>query len=306
VARLTSVPGVAAVAMLRTTRVESPGGTIQLLALDTDPHGYRSFELKDGDRSRVGRALEDEDAVLVSEPLAYRRRVRAGDRLALVTDRGERDFVVAGVYYDYGSSEGVALMSRRTYQRFWDDRAVSSLGLRAADGVDVDTLVNALRESAGDTHDLLIRSNRALREASLAVFDRTFAVTVVLRYVATLVAFIGVLSALTALVLERSRELAVLRAQGLTPREVWRLVVAQTGLMGLVAGLLAVPVGLLLALVLIRVVNQRSFGWTLQLAVGPGELGQALTLAVGAALLAGLYPAWRITRMSLPEALRGE
>jgi putative ABC transport system permease protein len=124
--------------------------------------------------------------------------------------------------------------------------------------------------------------------------------------VATLVAFIGVLGALTALVLERSRELAVLRAQGLTPREVWRLVVAQTGLMGLVAGLLAVPVGLLLALVLIRVVNQRSFGWTLQLAVGPGELGQALALAVGAALLAGLYPAWRITRLSLPEALRGE
>jgi putative ABC transport system permease protein len=306
VARLTSTPGVAAVATLRTTRVESPGGAIQLLALDTDAQGYRSFELKDGDRSTVGRALEDEDAVLVSEPLAYRRRVRAGGRLALVTDRGEHDFVVAGVYYDYGSSEGVALMSQRTYRRFWDDRAVSSLGLRAAAGVEVDTLVSALRERAGDAHDLLIRSNRALREASLAVFDRTFAVTVVLRYVATLVAFIGVLSALTALVLERSRELAVLRAQGLTPREVWRLIVAQTGLMGLVAGLLAVPVGLLLALVLIRVVNQRSFGWTLQLAVGPGELGQAVTLAVGAALLAGLYPAWRITRMSLPEALRGE
>jgi putative ABC transport system permease protein len=210
------------------------------------------------------------------------------------------------VYYDYGSSEGVALMSRRTYARFWDDRAVSSLGLRVADGVDVETLVAALRLRAGPEHDLLIRSNRALREASLAVFDRTFAVTVVLRYVATLVAFIGVLSALTALVLERSRELAVLRAQGLTPREVWRLVVAQTGLMGLVAGLLAVPVGLLLAFVLIRVVNQRSFGWTLQLAVGAGELGQALALAVGAALLAALYPAWRITRMSLPEALRGE
>jgi putative ABC transport system permease protein len=306
VARLTATPGVAAVATLRTTRVQSRGDSLQLLALDTDARGYRSFTVRQGDPATVGRTLQDGQAVLVSEPLAYRRGLRVGDRLALLTDRGEREFTIAGVYDDYGSSEGVVLMSRRIYQRFWDDRAVSSLGLRAAEGVDVDALVAALRLRADAEHDLLIRSNRALREASLAVFDRTFAVTVVLRWVATLVAFIGVLSALTALVLERSRELAVLRAQGLTPREVWRLIVTQTGLMGLVAGLLALPVGLLLSLVLIRVVNQRSFGWTLQLAVGPGELAQALVLAVGAALLAGLYPAWRITHMSLPEALRGE
>jgi putative ABC transport system permease protein len=306
VARLARAPGVAAVATLRTTRVESPNGAVQLLALDTDARGYRSFELKAGDPGQVGRSLQVEGAVLVSEPFAYRRRLRAGERLTLITDRGPREFPIVGVYYDYGSSEGVVLMSRMTYERFWTDRAVSSLGLRAAAGIAVDDLVNTLRRDVGPEHDLLIRSNRALREASLAVFDRTFAITAVLRYLAMLVAFIGVLSALTALALERGRELGVLRAQGLTSGEVWRLVTAQTSLMGIVAGLLALPVGVLLALVLVFVINQRSFGWTLHLALAPGVLAQALILAVGAAVLAGLYPAYRITRASLPEALRGE
>ena len=141
---------------------------------------------------------------------------------------------------------------------------------------------------------------------SLEVFDRTFAVTGVLRLLAMIVAFVGVLSALMALQLERAREIGVLRAQGLTPRQVWGLTVSQTGFMGLVAGLLALPVGGALALVLIFVINRRSFGWTLQLEIAPAILLQALLLAVAAALLAAVYPAWRMSTMALPAALREE
>lgn len=306
VRRLAAVPGVARVSRLRVTRVESPGGSVNLLALDAAPVVYRSFTFKAGDTAAIAAALERDGAVIVSEPFAYRHRLDVGSRLSLVTDRGERRFPVAGVYHDYGSSEGVVLMSRRTYDRLWDDRAVSSLGLYAAPGVEVDDLVETLRAAAGADQDLLIRSNRALREASLTVFDRTFRVTVVLRYLATLVAFVGVLSAVAALVLERSRDLAVLRAQGLTPRQVWGLVLGQSGLMGLVAGLLAIPVGLALAGVLIFVINRRSFGWTLRPEIDLAVLGQALLLAVSAALLAGLYPARRAARLPLPEALRDD
>jgi putative ABC transport system permease protein len=210
------------------------------------------------------------------------------------------------VYYDYGSTEGVVMMSRRTYERLWDDPGITSLGISAAPGVEPDALVESLRRLVGPDQDVLIRGNRALREASLQIFDRTFAVTVVLRYLAMIVAFIGVLSALTALALERTRELGVLRAQGMTVREVWGLVIAQTGLMGLVAGVLAIPVGVGLALILIFVINARSFGWTLQFTLAPGLLAQALLLTLTTAIVAGLYPARRMTRLSLPAALRGE
>jgi hypothetical protein len=106
---------------------------------------------------------------------------------------------------------------------------------------------------------------------------------------AFVVAFIGILSALMALQLERSRELGVLRANGLTPGQVWHLVTAQTGVLGTVAGLLALPAGLALALVMVHVVNRRSFGWTLDLHLGWDLPAETLALAVVGALLAGLY-----------------
>src|SRR5205085_11598703 len=101
---------------------------------------------------------------------------------------------------------------------------------------------------------VLVRSNRALREASMEIFDRTFAITGVLRTLSLVVAFVGMLAALMSLSLERAREIGVLRALGLTPRPVWGRVTAQTGISGPLAGVLAVPGGLLLAGVLVFVI----------------------------------------------------
>ena len=186
---------------------------------------------------------------------------------------------------DYGSDQGVVMVSRRTYEAYWDDRGVSSLGVVVATGTDVGAMIETLRARAGAEQDLLIRSNRALRAASLEIFDRTFAITAVLRVLATVVAVIGILSALMALQLERARELGVLRAQGLTPGEVWRLILTETGLLGAIAGVLAVPVGIGLALVLIHVINRRAFGWSIETTVISADV---LLQAVGLAVLAAL------------------
>ena len=112
--------------------------------------------------------------------------------------------------------------------------------------------------------------------------------------------------ALMALALERARELAVMRANGLTPGQVWQLVLTQTGLMGLASGLLSLPVGLVLAAVMIFVINRRSFGWTIEMSVAPGILAEAVAVALVGSLLAGLYPAWRMARSSPAAALREE
>ncbi len=153
---------------------------------------------------------------------------------------------------------------------------------------------------------MTVYSNRGLRQASLSTFDRTFAITSVLRLLAILIAFVGILNALMAMQIERARELAVLRANGLTPRQLWGLVSGETGLIGLLAGVLAIPLGVLQALVLILVINRRSFGWILQTSLSPGILLQAVALALAAALLAGLYPAWRMAGTPPALALREE
>ncbi len=302
-----SWPGVARWDVLRSAEVGSPDGPILVTAVsDEDFTAPRVFVSTDGSREQVAAAVKA-GAVLASEPLANRLGLPArGATVTLYTDRGPRTFPVAGVYRDYSNSQGTVMMGLDLYRQHWDDPTITAGLLVLAPGVDVDETVAGLREALAGIQGVVVRPNQALRDDALAVFDRAFAITGALQLLAALVAFIGVLSALLSLQLERGREFGVLRAVGLTVRQFRGLVLLETGLMGAVAGLLALPTGLALAVVLIFIINRRSFGWTMQLAAEPGIFLQALALAVVAALLAGVYPAIRMGRMAAAEVLRGE
>ena len=306
VQRLVSAPDIVRVNTYRGLQVESRLGLTQLVALDLAERSYDAFTFIAGEPQAIWPTFQNEAAVIISEPYAYRHELSLNDTLQLRTDRGVHSFRVVGIFTDYGSDQGIVMMSRHTYDQWWQDTKISSLGVYAKPNVDVDRLVESLRRLAGAEHEVLIRSNRTLREASLKIFDRTFTITTVLHLLTTVVAFVGVLSALMALQLERARELGVLRATGCTPGQIWGLMTSQTGLMGLIAGLLAAPVGVGLALILVLVINRRSFGWTLQIEIAPEILVQAIGMAVVAALLAGLYPALRMAQTSPALALREE
>ena len=155
-------------------------------------------------------------------------------------------------------------------------------------------------------YDLLAQDNAGLRRGALEVFDRAFTITIALRLLTTIVAFIGILSALMSLQLEHTREYGTMRATGMTSGQLRRFTLLQTGLMGAVAGALALPIGTVISLVMIYVINVRSFGWTMDFALLPGEYVEAFLAAVIAALLAGVYPAYRLGRLEVAEALRGE
>ena len=197
-------------------------------------------------------------------------------------------------------------MRMSLYRKHWNDNSIYSMGLYLKPGVDPDQLIDKIRTLVGNNQELRIRSNRTLHQTSLDTFDRTFVITNVLRLLAICVAFVGILSALLSLQLEKARELAILRATGFTPKQVWGVTLGQTGFMGLVSGLLAIPLGLILALVLVFVINQRAFGWSMELILPGSVLLEALLLAMVSALLAGLYPAWRMAKTSPAVALREE
>jgi len=306
VEQIGAAPGVARARRYRNVTVGGQFGLTTVVGIEVQNDRDRnSFQFIEGDPAAVWPAFA-QGQVLVSEPLTYRYDLHPGDTIRLLTDTGERAFTIAATYYDYGSNQGVVMLDLARYQAAWNDRAISSLGVDAAPGTDVDRLVEQLRSRVGADQIVTIRSNRALREASIEVFDRTFAITTVLQLLATIVAFVGILAALMALQLERARELGMLRANGLTPRQLWGVVLAQTGLIGVTAGLLAIPVGVMLAAVLVFVINKRSFGWTLQFQLDGGLFLQALLVAVLAALLGGLYPAWRMSRTAPALALREE
>jgi putative ABC transport system permease protein len=306
VRRLRQTPGVKGAYSVRRVTVQADVGSSDLVAVEPGPETSEIYQFKRGDPESAWTAVRAGPSVLVSEPYSYRYDVGVGDTLRLQTDRGRQPFAVKGVYYDYGSDLGVVLMSRSTYTSYYDDRGVSGLAFTAADSTRVDALIADMRASASGIQDVLIRSNRALRETSMRVFDRTFTITTVLRLLAIAVAFIGVLTALMALALERRREMGVLRATGMTPPQVGGYLTLQSSLMGAIAGILSLPLGYVLAYVLVFVINKRSFGWTLQLSVPTDVLVQSLVLAIVAALLAGLYPTWQMARASPALALQDE
>lgn len=303
---LVTHPDVAGHSTYRAMDVVAPEGPYRLVALDLDPRGEGAFDFLSGSPEEAMRAFREGTGVIVSEPYAFRRGLEVGDSVSVRAAGGSRSLEIAGVFYDYGAEEGTVMMDRRLYDRLHDDAGVTSLALFLDEGADPERVVGELLARVPEGRTLTVRTDGALREASLEVFDRTFRVTGVLRLLAFIVAFVGVLSALMALELERAREFGVLRAVGLTPDQVRRLVLTQTGLLGLVAGILAIPVGLVLSWVMIFVVNKRSFGWTLRMEVGPEVLFQAVGLALVGALVAGVYPAWRLAKAEPALALRGE
>ena len=307
--RLGKLDGVTSWSTARRVRLQSPEiGDLDAVALLSDLAGdKRPYLDAIGPPGEVWEAVED-GAIVISEPLSRRHDLALGETLNLMTDQGAREFQIAGIFYDYGSERGVIYMADPVYRRLWDDERISSIALRLDPAIDGDAFAFDLQRdlAAAGEAALIVRSNRGLREEVLRIFDRAFAITTALRILAVAVAFIGILSALMALQLERAREFGTLRATGMTERELTGLSLLETGLVGASAGILSWPAGLSLALLLIYVINRRSFGWTIQTFFTPGIFISALFLAIVAALLAGIYPALRLRKLPIARVLREE
>lgn len=302
---LEDYPGVERIDRLQGATVDSPDGPLQISANNNPNDDFAQLLVSSQYPIDEIWQVVQEGGVLVSEPLANRFDLpKQGGELSLYTPQGLQTFPIAGIYYDYASSQGTAIMSLEIYQQLWSDKRISAAALILEPGVDAQSLAKNLQVELAATQSLLVRANQDLRATTLEVFDRTFAITGALQLMTTLVAFIGVLSAMMSLQLDKQRQLGILKAIGLTARQLWQLITLETGLMGAVAGILAMPTGYMLALILVYIINRRSFGWTLQMHIRPEPFIQAFVIAVLAAVLAGLYPAYRIIQRNTAEAIR--
>ena len=302
---LASIPGVRGVSLLQFTRLTTADGEVSVRAILPGPDGWGLTILDDGAGDPIER-MDSGEGVLISETLAYRRELAAGDELMLPTGSGTKTFPVLGTYRAYNTDGGGITMPLSAYQTYWQDRSLDGIGIYLDAAVDRTMVREEILALLDTRPDVRLRSTQAIRSRSLEIFDQTFRITEVLRILAGLVAFLGLLSALLAIELDRGKEIAVLRALGFTPRQIGTLSLTQTVLLGTAAGVLAIPLGIVMAGLLVEVINQRSFGWGMDLVIQPAPLGLGLALAVVAALLAGIYPAWRMSRSSVAARLREE
>jgi len=308
--QVAAVPGVQRISVARNVSaplVDDPlPASLNAITYDIS-QGGRKFLWSIGTFDQVWEA-QKVGGVTVTETFARSRNIPigAGQALTFRTDKGPQTFPIVGVFYDYGGTSGLVLMEMSQYRKYWDDSAISTVAAFLKPGVDVRQTVAALRALFAGKQELVVRSNKELLDGVLVIFDQTFLITTALNLLATVVSFIGIFSALMALQLERRRELGTMRANGLTRWQLFRLTLLETGLMGAAAGLLAIPVGTVLAWVLLYIINVRSFGWSIDLQLKPEFYTQAFAVALIAALLAGIYPAIQMGRVQPSQALRSE
>jgi putative ABC transport system permease protein len=298
---LTDLPGVESLALTRARVVPTAHGEIAIRAAQPGARGF-GLSIVGGDGPAALDALAAGTGVVASERLLFASGLRVGDALELPSPSGPRRLAIVGAFRDFNTGVPAVVMALDSYRRDWRDSELTGVGIGVAEDADEAAVEASVRSLVGPT--MRLRSSLRLKQLSLDVFDRTFKVTEVLRVLAGIVAFLGILSALLAIELERARELSVLRTLGFTPGGLGTTLLTQTGLLGLAAGLAAAPIGTALALLLVHVINRRSFGWTMEFVLTPQALISGVSLALVAALLAGIYPAWRASRIELGAALR--
>lgn len=247
--------------------------------------------LLDGsDAQQLALEARERGEALVSEPYARRFATGRGDAVLLATPRGLRSFRVAGVYRDYSNDRGTVMLDRELYVALFDDRRVTSVAVLATPGTDPSALRRRILAAARGRFAITLSTNRELRRAVLAIFDRTFAVTHALEGIAVAVAVLGIANALLASAVERRRSFGLLRAIGASRGQIRLAVLLEASLTGGAAAVAATGAGAAFAFLLLAVINPQSFGWTVVLDVPAGRVAAAMMLVFAASLLAGIWP----------------
>jgi putative ABC transport system permease protein len=298
---LPRLAGVTAFSSYRDNRVLIGDRPVTLVAVELAPRSRQGFAFL----SQAGEGAWsgfDAGGILISEPLAHRLAITAGMPLSLPGPGGPLTLPIAGVFRDYATENGRIFMPRARYVEHWQDDTIDTLALFA--DISPAELQDRIQAAYADSHALAFTAAREIYDLSMRIFDETFRITEVLRVLALLVAFVGIFSALMAVQLERRKEYAVLRAIGWTPAQIARLILLTTLLFGLVAGLTALPVGMVMAWVLTDAIQLRAFGWSMPFTVQAAPLLWILALGTFAAVLAGIYPAYRAARTDPAPQLR--
>ena len=303
-----SLPGVSTVDRVRQAQVEIEGKPITVFAndlpsLSTGARRLHFVSTRDGQENALRDYLNGK-AILVSERTANELNLKSGGVLKVPTPVGEKSFPITGIFYDYNPNS-VFYLQLPTYQKLWHDDQIDGLALYLKSGSG-EQIKAQLNRKFGAKYALALLPNQEIRQQVFETFDQTFAVTYALQLIAVVVAAIGVFDTLVSMMLERTTELAALRAMGASQRQIRALALWEFALLGGISWITGSIAGLLLAGEMIFVINRQFFGWTIFPSVEPLVFVQALALALGAALGAGIFPARAAARRNLAAALQRE
>ncbi len=244
------------------------------------------------------------NGVVVSESFALKFGKRVGDAITLPGHA--TPFPITGVYRDYSNDRGVVVMDRALFVRTFDDRNINTIVVYLKRGVDPNYARRELERRFGPRFGAFVVMNGEIKAEVMKIFDQTFLITYALLGVAIVVAVLGIINTLSALILERTRELALLRVSGLSSGELRTMIVLESTLLGIASTVAGLVMGYVLSWILIYVINRQSFGWTIDFHTPAALIAASLAVTLLASALAGLVPARMARRIDIASAMKTE
>ncbi|MDE2360455.1 MAG: FtsX-like permease family protein [Betaproteobacteria bacterium] len=303
---IAGTPGVARAEFMRATALllDPARPRVALLARDIDPRDPGARLAIVGTRLRPAPGAPP--PVWISEALANAQALAPGSVVTLPLAGRNRRFTVAGIWRDYARQQGAIVVERSRYVELTGDDTVNQAALWLAPGARAADVVRALAARLPPGSGELAVTAGDLRRRSLAVFDRTFAVTYALEAAAVAIGLVALSAALVAQTLARRREFGVLRHLGMTRGQISKMLAfdgALTGVLGIAVGLL---LGFAISLILVQVVNRQSFHWGMELHLPWAALGLLSSGLIAATALTGLASARGATREDAVRAVRAD
>ena len=305
--KLKSISGVAAIDQFRAIDISYNNLPVVLATGDFSVLSkFGNLIIKSGlPTTELSQNMVGNDRVIVSEAFSLKHRVSVGDILNLQTLNGPTKFEVSAVYFDYSRERGYIILDRTTFLKYYKENQINSFVIYLNDKSKLNQVRKEVLKTLNE-HRLIIRSNTELKKQVLEVFDKTFAITYSLEIIAILVAVLGLFNTLVSLILERKREIGILRFIGAFTRQIKRMILIEAGILGLIGSAMGLVAGVVVSYILIFVINKQSFGWTIQVHFPYIFILLLVAFSWGVSVLAGLYPARLAQELNPKEAVRVE
>jgi putative ABC transport system permease protein len=291
-AGLQSLPGVKVIDLYRLVRANYQGRPIVVESFSArQSAAVRTLPMAAGDGGRALREMGEGKGAIVSESFHMRFGKNAGDTIELVTPSGPVKFTVLGVYIDYSSDIGSVLIDRSLYKKYWRDELVDAYDLWLERGTDGESVIRRIKEELGGRYQLFISTHGELKDAVVRIMEQSFVVNYAVEIVAVVVAIFSVINTLLASVLDRRREIGVLRAIGATQAQLRRMIVMEAVWMGSIGAFLGLLAGSIMAVHHVVYNTKLLTGWTFQFYYPYDIAALSLIAVVVLCALAGWAPA---------------
>ncbi len=311
--QLNGVSGVSAATPIHYQEVEirTPNGddeAITFMAIDPPTYSrVTNFVFADNnlEEIRLLTELNSGGSIFISSVLAEKYKLGRGDELLIKTRGGFKPFNISAVVVDFYNQGLVVTGNRLDLRRYFRSNQVSTILIKVENDIEISELMTHIDHIYGKRYLLSLESNEVIREDIFTLLDQAFMMFDVMGILAVIIASLGIINTLTMNIMERTQEIGMLRAIGMTRGQVIKMVLSEAGLMGVIGGLIGLLFGILLSRIFLAGMTAMS-GYKLDFIVPIDGVIVGLVIALVISQVAAFQPARKAAKTNVLEAIRYE